>query len=481
MPTPAETLDVAGREIRVTNPAKVYFPDAPEGPITKLDLVRYWIEVADAALVGCRDRPTTLHRFPDGAGDEGFYQKRLPKGAPPWVETALIRFPSGRTADMPVMADAAHLAWAATLGCLEINPWPVRSDDVDHPDELRVDLDPMPDVGFELVREVAMVTRDVLEEQGLVGFPKTSGKKGIHVNVRIRPEWTFTDVRRAALALAREVERRVPAIATSKWWKEERHGVFIDYNQNARDRTVASAYSVRPVADARVSTPLAWDEVPEVEPEVFTLRTVPERLERVGDPGAGIDDVAGALDSLLELSDRQAAEGQGEAPYPPHFPKAEGEPVRAQPSKRRKREGSAADGSVPPPAPGKKSGPTGRRRTTMPLIEIARAATEAEAREGLERWKARHPEAASLLEPNDVLVDSMRGRSTTWTRIRLNLRHVAEADRPPQEALEVDYDPWEGVEWPDADGGSVPRARSRRQPSEPPPESSPQEGGDSPS
>jgi DNA ligase D-like protein (predicted polymerase) len=475
VPTPAETLDVAGREIRVTNPAKVYFPDAPEGPITKLDLIRYWIEVADAALVGCRDRPTTLHRFPDGAGDGGFYQKRLPKGAPPWVETALIRFPSGRTADMPVMADAAHLAWAATLGCLEINPWPVRSDDVDHPDELRVDLDPMPDVPFELVREVAMVTRDVLEEQGLVGFPKTSGKKGIHVNVRIRPEWTFTEVRRAALALAREVERRVPAIATSKWWKEERHGVFIDYNQNARDRTVASAYSVRPVADARVSTPLAWDEVPEVEPEVFTLRTVPERLERVGDPGAGIDDAAGALDSLLELSDRQAAEGQGEAPYPPHFPKAEGEPVRAQPSKRRKREGSAADGSVPPPAPGKKSGPTGRRRTTMPLIEIARAATEAEAREGLERWKARHPEAASLLEPNDVLVDSMRGRSTTWTRIRLNLRHVAEADRPPQEALEVDHDPWEGVEWPgSAEGRS---ARGRRQPSE----SSPQEGGDSPS
>ena len=320
-----------------------------------------------------------------------------------------------------------------------------------------------------------MVTRDVLEEQGLVGFPKTSGKKGIHVNVRIRPEWTFTDVRRAALALAREVERRVPEIATSKWWKEERHGVFIDYNQNARDRTVASAYSVRPVADARVSTPLDWDEVPEVEPEAFTLRTVPGRLERAGDPGAGIDDAVGGLDALLELSDRQAAEGQGEAPYPPHFPKAEGEPVRAQPSKRRKREGSAADGSVPPPAPGKKSGPTGRRRTTMPLIEIARAATEAEAREGLERWKARYPEAASLLEPNDVLVDSMRGRSTTWTRIRLNLRHVAEADRPPQEALEVDYDPWEGVEWP-ADGGSDSAA-----PEPSAPEPAAQEGGDSPS
>jgi bifunctional non-homologous end joining protein LigD len=465
--TPAETLEVAGRDIRVTNPGKAYFPDAPGGPITKLDLVRYWIEVADAALVGCRDRPTTLHRFPDGAGDEGFYQKRLPKGAPPWVETALIRFPSGRTADMPVMADTAHLAWAATLGCLEINPWPVRSGDVDHPDELRVDLDPMPEIPFDHVREVAMVTKDVLEEHGLVGFPKTSGKKGIHVNARIRPEWSFTVVRRAALALAREVERRVPDLATTKWWKEERHGVFIDYNQNARDRTVASAYSVRPVPDARVSTPLAWDEVPVVEPESLTMRSVPDRLRTTGDPGAGIDEQAAALDSLFELSERQAAEGQGEAPYPPHFPKAEGEPVRAQPSKRRRREGRGSEGSVPPPAPGKASGPTGRRRTTMPLIEIARAATEAEAKAGLERWKARHPDVATHLEPADVMVDSMRGRSTTWTRIRVNLRNVPVADRPSQEALEVDYDPWAGVEWP----------TGADQPSKP----SAQEGGDSPS
>jgi bifunctional non-homologous end joining protein LigD len=461
VPTPAETLDVAGRDIRVTNPGKVYFPDAPGGPITKLDLVRYWIEVAEAALVGCRDRPTTLHRFPDGAGAEGFYQKRLPKGAPPWVETALIRFPSGRTADMPVMADAAHLAWAATLGCLEINPWPVRKADVDHPDELRVDLDPGPEIPFDHVRQVAMVTRDVLEEHGLAGFPKTSGKKGIHVNTRIRAEWSFTDVRRAALALAREVERRVPDLATTRWWKEERHGVFIDYNQNARDRTVASAYSVRPVPDGRVSTPLAWDEVETVEPETFTLRTVPRRLEERGDPGAGIDDRAAPLDALLELSDRQAAEGQGEAPYPPHFPKAEGEPVRAQPSRRRARD-EDEKGAVPPPAPGKRSGPTGRRRTTMPLIEIARAATEAEAKEGLERWKARHPDAAARLEPADVLVDPMRGRSTTWTRIRVNLRHVPEDDRPPQEVLEVDYDPWEGLEWPgqpssqDHEGGDSP-------------------------
>jgi DNA ligase D-like protein (predicted polymerase) len=474
MASSAETLEVAGRDIRVTNPEKVYFPDAPDGPITKLDLVRYWIQVADAALVGCRDRPTTLHRFPDGAGAEGFYQKRLPKGAPPWVESTVIRFPSGRTADMPVIADAAHLAWAATLGCLEINPWPVRASDVDRPDELRVDLDPMPEIPFEHVREVAMVTRDVLEEHGLVGFPKTSGKKGIHVNARIRPDWSFTEVRRAALALAREVERRVPDLASTKWWKEERHGVFIDYNQNARDRTVASAYSVRPVPDARVSTPVAWDEVETVEPEAFTVRTVPGRLEAIGDPGAGIDDRTAALDSLLALSDRQAAEGQGEAPYPPHFPKAEGEPVRAQPSRRRA--GPGPEGSVPPPAPGKSSGPTGRRRTTMPLIEIARAATEAEAREGLERWKARHPEAAALLEPADVMVDSMRGRSTTWTRIRVNLRHVPEPDRPAQEALEVDYDPWEGVDRPASAAERPPRpGRRRRQPPEP----SPQDGGES--
>jgi bifunctional non-homologous end joining protein LigD len=462
--TKAETLQVAGRDIRVTNPDKVYFPDAPDGPITKLELVRYWIEVADAALVDCRDRPTTLHRFPDGAAGEGFYQKRLPKGAPPWVETALISFPSGRTANMPVMADAAHLAWAATLGCLEINPWPVRSGDVDHPDELRMDLDPMPGVPFEHVREVAMAAKNVLENHGLVGFAKTSGKKGIHVNARIRPEWDFTEVRRAALALAREVERRLPDIATTKWWKEERHGVFLDYNQNARDRTVASAYSVRPVPDARVSTPLTWDEVPDVEPEVFTLRTVPARLRDAGDPGATIGDHVGSLEQALELSDRQAAEGQGEAPYPPHFPKAGGEPVRAQPSRRRtssKATDQTGEGSVPPPAPGKRSGPTGRRRTRMPLVEIARAASEREALEGLERWKAKHPDVVPHLEPTDVMIDPMRGRSTTWTRIRVNLRNVPEAARPAQDALEVDYDPWEGVEWP--------------QPSPP------QEGGDSPS
>ena len=472
MPTEAETLDVQGRDIRVTNPRKVYFPEAPGGPITKLDLVRYWIEVADAALVGARDRPTTLHRFPDGASDEGFYQKRLPKGAPPWVETALITFPSGRTANMPVMADAAHLAWAATLGCLEINPWPVRADDVDHPDELRVDLDPMPEIPFDHVRQVALVAKDVLEEHGLVGFAKTSGKKGIHVNARIRPDWTFTEVRKAALALAREVERRIPDLATTAWWKEERHGVFLDYNQNARDRTVASAYSVRPVPDARVSTPITWDEVPDVEPAAFTLRSVPERLRATGDAGAGIDEHVGSLEAAFELAAEQETEGLGEAPYPPHFPKAEGEPVRAQPSRRRKRD-DEDEGTVPPPAPGKRSGPTGRRRTRFPLIEVARAETEREAVEGLERWKAKHPEAAPHLEPADVMVDAMRGRSTTWTRIRVNLRNVPEDDRPSQEALEVDYDPWDGVEWSEEE-----RARWRRRRSG---SAQDQSGGDAPS
>jgi DNA ligase D-like protein (predicted polymerase) len=472
MPTDAETLEVAGRDIRVTNPTKVYFPDAPGGPITKLELVRYWIDVADAALVGCRDRPTTLHRFPDGAVGEGFYQKRLPKGAPSWVETALITFPSGRTANMPVIADAAHLAWAATLGCLEINPWPVRADDVDHPDELRVDLDPMPEVPFDHVRRVAIVAKDVLAEHGLVGFPKTSGKKGIHVNARIRPEWTFTEVRKAALALAREVERRVPELATTAWWKEERHGVFLDYNQNARDRTVASAYSVRPVPDARVSTPISWDEVPDVDPGAYTIRTVPDRIRTTGDAGVAIDEHVGSLEAAFELADRQEAEGQGEAPYPPHFPKAEGEPIRAQPSRRRKRD-DEDEGTVPPPAPGKTSGPTGRRRTRMPLIEVARAETEREALEGLERWKAKHPEAAPHLEATDVMVDAMRGRSTTWTRIRVNLRHVPEAQRPSQEALEIDYDPWEGVEWSDEE-----RAQWRRSHSG---SAQDQSGGDSPS
>ena len=362
MPEAVETIEVDGRTIRVTNPDKVFFPDAAGGPVTKLEVVRYFVEVAEAMLVGCFERPSTLHRFPDGVRSaEPFYQKRLPRGAPEWVQTTTIRFPSGRTAEMPVMADAAHLAWAATLGCLEINPWPVRFHDVDHPDELRVDLDPTPGVAFEDVRSTALVTRAVLTEHGLVGFPKTSGKRGIHVNVRIEPRSGFTTVRRAALALAREIERRMPDVATTAWWKEERRGVFVDYNQNARDRTVASAYSIRPVPDACVSAPLEWADVPDVEPTDFTMRTVPDRLRTIGDPGAGIDDHVGVLDSLLELAARDQADGVGDAPWPPHFEKQADEPPRVQPSKR-------------------------RRRSTMPLIEIARAATEAEANQGLDRW-----------------------------------------------------------------------------------------------
>jgi DNA ligase D-like protein (predicted polymerase) len=336
VPTAEEFLEVDGFDIRVTNPEKVYFPDAAGGPITKFEVVQYWAAVAEAALAGCRDRPAILHRFPAGVGDEGFYQKRLPKGSPEWVQIATITFPSGRHALMPVMHDAAHIVWAATLGCLEINPWPVRADDVDHPDELRVDLDPTPGVPWDDVRQVALMARDVLAEHGLTGFPKTSGKRGIHINARVERDNGFTRTRRAALALAREVERRMPGVATTAWWKEERVGVFLDYNQNARDRTVASAYSVRPMPDARVSTPLEWDEVASVEPERFTLRTVPERLRKKGDPGTGIDQHPGKLDALLGLADRDAAGGLGDAPWPPHFPKGDDEPMRVSPSRAKK-------------------------------------------------------------------------------------------------------------------------------------------------
>jgi hypothetical protein len=328
----------------------------------------------------------------------------------------------------------------------------VRAHDLDHPDELRIDLDPLPGVPWGQIRDVALVTKTVLDDFGLVGWPKTSGSRGIHIYCRVEPRWTFGEVRRAALALAREVERRAPTIATSRWWKEERHGVFLDYNQNAKDRTVASAYSVRPIPDARVSTPLAWGELPSCQPEAFTLATVPERFARVGDPSAGIDDAVGSLEALLELAAEHEAAGFGDAPWPPHFAKQEGEPPRVQPSKRRMAGPAVRDGVVPPPAPGKTAGPTGRRRTTMPLIEIARAATETEARQGLERWRARHPDIWSYLAPPDVMVDSMRGRNTTWTRIRVNLRNVPEADRPAQEALEVDYDPWQGYQGPDRSG-----------------------------
>jgi len=440
MPIRREIVEAAGREVAVTNPEKVFFPRTGH---TKLDLVRYYLAVADGALRGIAGRPMALKRFPNGAEGEFFFQKRAPASRPDWIETVELSFPSGRTAHEIVVRDAAQLVWVVNLGCIDLNPHPVRADDLEHPDELRVDLDPVPGVEWPQIREIALVTKEVLEEFGLTGWPKTSGSRGLHVYSRIEPRWTFAEVRRAALALAREVERRAPDLATSRWWKEERHGVFIDYNQNAKDRTVASAYSVRPTPDARVSTPLSWDEVPECKPEAFTIVTVPERFASVGDPSTGIDDAAGSLEPLLELSAEHEAAGFGDAPWPPHFAKAAGEPPRVQPSKRRKAGGAPGrEGIVPAPAPGKTVGPTGRRRTTMPVVEIARAATKDAAMEGLDAWKRRHPEAWSHLEPADVLVDSMRGRYTTWTRIRLNLRDVPETKRPPQEPLEVDYDPW---------------------------------------
>ena len=434
MPDRKEILEVAGRSVVVTNPDKVFFPAAGH---TKLDMVRYYLSVADGALRGMAGRPMVLKRFVHGADGEAFFQKRAPDKRPEWIETVVLSFPSGRTAEEVVARDAAALAWVVNLGCIDLNPHPVRADDLEHPDELRVDLDPVPGIGWPQILQVALVARDTLADFGLTGWPKTSGSRGFHIYARIEPGWTFTQVRRAAVALAREIERRVPDLATAKWWKEERHGVFVDYNQNAKDRTVASAYSIRPTPDARVSTPLAWSEVPGCDPEAFTIGTVPERFARLGDPWQPMDDAAGSLEVLLALADKDEAAGLGDAPWPPHYDKQAGEPPRVQPSKRRA-------GGPPPPAPGKASGPTGRRRSSMPLIEVARAASEAEAQAGLERWRQRHADVWPLLQPADILVDKMRGRSSTWTRIRLNLQHVPEARRPPQEALEVDYDPWAG-------------------------------------
>ena len=325
----ATTIEAAGREVRLSSPSKVYFP---QPGFTKLDLATYYVDIAEAACRHLAERPTTMKRFVNGIDEEFFFQKRVPKNAPEWLQTATVRFPSGRSATELVAGDAAHVVWAVNLGVIDFNPWPARRSDLDHPDELRVDLDPTPEVGFEEVRKVALVVHEVLSDHGLLGFPKTSGSRGIHVNVRVEPKWDFTEVRRAALALAREVERRTN-LATSKWWKEERHGVFVDYNQNARDRTVASAYSVRPVADARVSTPLEWDEVPDVDPAELRLDTVPKRVAERGDPSSTIDDVAHSLESLLELAARDEAEGLGDAPWPPHFAKQKGEPKRVQPSR----------------------------------------------------------------------------------------------------------------------------------------------------
>jgi DNA ligase D-like protein (predicted polymerase) len=411
-------LEAAGREVTITNPDKVFFPEAGH---TKLDLVNYYVAVADGALRGIAGRPIVLKRYVNGAAEEPFFQKRAPDKHPDWIETVELKFPSGRTAREIVVSDAAQLLWIVNLGCIDLNPHPVRAADLDHPDELRVDLDPGPGVEWDDVRRVALAVREVLDDHGLAGWPKTSGSRGMHVNVRIEQRWGFDEVRRAALALAREVERRAPEIATSKWWKEERHGVFIDYNQNAKDRTVASAWSVRPTEDARVSMPLAWDEVADCNPADFTLATAPKRFAERGDASAGIDEAVGSLEKLLELSAAQEAEGQGDAPWPPHYKKQSGEPPRVQPSR----------------AKGK-----GRRQPVHPLITVAKAEHKEDALAGLERWKERHPEAAAELAEDDVLVDAMRGRYTTWTRIRVNLRHVPEEERPAEETPDPDYDPW---------------------------------------
>jgi bifunctional non-homologous end joining protein LigD len=415
----AEVLVIDGREVRVTHPDKLYF--SKQTKLTKLDLVRYYLSIAPGALGGIRDRPLVLKRFVNGAEQEAFYQKRAPAERPPWLRTVTLSFPSGRTAEEVVVDDAAGLAWVVNLGCIELHPHPVRAGNVEHPNELRVDLDPGPGVDWPTVRTVALAVKSFLEEVGLRGWPKTSGSRGMHVNVRIEPRWTFTEVRRAALTLSRAVERRVPALASSKWWKEERHGVFLDYNQNAKDRTTCSAYSVRPLPDARVSTPLHWNEVADSDPADFTVATVPKRFAELGDPYAGMDAAAGSLEKLLELALEDEAAGLGDAPWPPHFRKMEGEGKRVVPSRA-------------------KSAPKATRKK-MPLIVVANSPDKAAALAGLERWKSKHSEAASHLAVDDVLVDSMRGRSSTWTRIRVNLRNVPEALRLAQETPDPDDDP----------------------------------------
>jgi bifunctional non-homologous end joining protein LigD len=419
----AEVLSIDGREVRVTNPDKPYF--SREVQLSKLDIVKYYLSVADGAIAGIRDRPVVLKRFVDGAEDEPFYQKRAPEKRPEWLRTVTLSFPSGRTAEEIVVDDAAGLAWIVNLGCLELHPHAVRADDLDHPDELRIDLDPVPGVAWDDVRRVAMVANDLLGELGLRGWPKTSGSRGMHVNVRIEQRWTFTEVRRAALAFSREVERRAPDLATSKWWKEERKGVFLDYNQNAKDRTTCSAYSIRPLPDARVSAPLEWAEIPDCEPADFTVFTMPKRFLDVGDPHARMDASVGSLDALLALADRDEQAGIADAPWPPHYQKMEGEAPRVAPSKAK-----------------------GVRKPKMPLITIANSPSKEAALAGLERWKEKYSDVASKLAVDDVLVDSMRGRSSTWTRIRVNLRNVPDEMRPPQETPDPDDDPTrEWREW----------------------------------
>jgi len=412
-------LSVEGRDVQITHPDKLYF--SSQARITKLDLVRYYLSVAPGALAGIRDRPIVLKRFVNGAEAEAFYQKRAPTQRPPWLRTVGLSFPSGRTAEEIVVDDAPGLAWIVNLGCIELHPHPVRSGNLDHPDELRIDLDPVPGVPWADVRRVALEVQGLLADVGLCGWPKTSGSRGMHVNVRIEPRWTFAEVRRAAVAFSRAVERRAPALASSKWWKEERHGVFLDYNQNAKDRTTCSAYSVRPLPDARVSAPLLWDEVPDCDPADFTMFTIPERFAKTGDPQAGMDAEPGSLEKLLELADNDEASGLSDAPWPPHFRKTETEERRVAPSR--------AKSAVKKP------------RVKMPLIVVANSPDKAEALAGLERWKSKYAQIAGSLAADDVLVDSMRGRSSTWTRVRVNLRHVAESLRPPQETPDPDNDP----------------------------------------
>jgi len=418
-----ELLLIEGREIPVTHPDKLFFSKLTK--LSKLDIVRYYMAVAPGALAPIRDRPLVLKRYVDGADGEAFYQKRAPTQRPSWLRTITLTFPSGRTAEELLVDDAAGLAWMVNLGCLELHPHPVRADDLEHPDELRVDLDPGPGVSWSDVRTVALEVKSLLEEMTLRGWPKTSGSRGMHINVRIAPRWTFDEVRRAALALSRAVERRIPTLASSKWWKEERHGVFLDYNQNAKDRTTCSAYSVRPVPDARVSAPLSWHEVADCEPADFTVLTIPRRFSEIGDPHSGIDATPGSLEKLLELAAKDQAAGFGDAPWPPHFRKMAGEPRRVAPSRAR----STAKPIAKTP------------RVKMPLVVVANSPNKDAALAGLERWKSKYPEAARYLAIDDVLVDSMRGRSSTWTRVRLNLRHVPEALRPAQETPDPDDDP----------------------------------------
>lgn len=410
--SPARTetfLDIDGHEVRVSSPDKIVFPQVS---LTKLDVVEYFLDVAAGALRGAGDRPMVLKRFVKGIDHEAFFQKRVPENHPDFVDTATLTYARGTSAEEAVIRDAAGLAWVVNLGCLDLNPHPVRAADLDHPDELRIDLDPMPGVDWAQIVDVAFVARDVLDDVGLTGWPKTSGSRGLHILVRIAPDWEYAQVRLAAEALAREIENRAPGLATARWWKEERgESVFVDFNQNAKDRTVASAYSVRPLPDARVSTPLEWGEVRFRRPEEFTVPTVRQRFAEVGDPHEGIDDAVGSLAALLEL----AAE-MGPAEKPP------------------------------------RGGVDGRRQSSMPLIEIARTKSKPEALDALEQWKVAHPEATAQLHPADVLVDGMRGSSSLWYRVRINLQHVSEQDRPAQESLIVDYDPWAGRGWPGPSG-----------------------------